>query len=80
MDECIEHAEDIFPKRLKMLRLKHGMSQFALSNELEMSNAAVCLHEKGDKLPTVRSLIKYACYFNVSVEYLLGLTDNYGGR
>ena len=65
---------------LKKLREKKKLSQIKLSTEIELSQEIISQYELGTTLPTVtnliKNLIKLADYFNCSLEYLLGMTNN----
>ena len=62
--------------RLKELRLQHGMSQLRLAMELNMNQNSISRYETGEREADYATLIKFADYFNVSVDYLLERTDN----
>ncbi len=62
--------------RLKELRLQRGMSQLRLAMELNMNQNSISRYETGEREADYATLIKFADYFNVSVDYLLGRTDN----
>ncbi|WP_075780204.1 helix-turn-helix domain-containing protein [Marinitoga sp. 1137] len=64
-----------FSERLKQLREEKGISQRQLARDLNFSSAAVSLYESGQREPTLTALEKLAKYFNVSLDYLIGLTD-----
>ena len=61
--------------RLKQLRTESGLSQKQLAAELDTTNSSVCDWECGRSEPDIATLNKIAKYFNVSTDYLLGLTD-----
>lgn len=62
--------------RLKELRLQRGMSQLRLAIELNMNQNSISRYETGEREAYYATLIKFADYFNVSVDYLLERTDN----
>jgi transcriptional regulator with XRE-family HTH domain len=65
--------------RLKHLRYERNITQFELGKALGISKVAVSSYETNsvcNKLPSLQTLIKLANYFDVSSDYLLGLTDN----
>ncbi len=64
-----------FPERLKQLREARGISQATVSKELGVSRYTVYSYEKGKTEPTLDGLAILANYFDVTVDYLLGLTD-----
>ena len=63
----------LFPSRLRELRKEKGVSQDQLSKELGVSKSTIGLYETGDTLPDAKTLRDLAVYFDVSVDWLLGL-------
>ncbi|MCB6839913.1 helix-turn-helix domain-containing protein [Weissella viridescens] len=61
--------------RLKELRESQQMSARHVSFELGLSQNMYSSYERGEKEPTISTLKKIARLFNVSADYLLGLTD-----
>lgn len=61
---------------LKRLREENKISQQKLANELKVSQSTVGMWENGKNKPEFDTLIKIADYFNVSVDYLLGKSEN----
>lgn len=64
-----------FASRLVDLRTDKGISQRALAKEINISQVAISQWENRENEPTMQSLIKLAQYFNVSVDYLVGLQE-----
>jgi len=62
--------------RLKELREKHNISQLKLAMDLGLNQNAVSRYENGNREADYKTLICFADYFNVSVDYLLERTDN----
>ena len=62
--------------RLKDLRLGRGFTQGKLAKELGTSQQTISRIEFKDELVPTDILIKASKYFNVSVDYLLGLSDD----
>ena len=62
--------------RLKELRKTYGVSQEKLSKELSVSRSTVAMWESEKSQPDNNTLQKLADYFNVSVDYILGRTDD----
>lgn len=62
--------------RLKELRDKESISQKKLGEILNMSQQAIAKWETGAASPDPVMLIKIADYFGVSIDYLVGRTDN----
>ena len=65
----------IFCKRIKELREEKELTQKALAEQLNTTNSAVCDWEKGRTQPDLEMLAKLACLFEVSTDYLVGLSD-----
>ena len=62
--------------RLKELREKRRLSQITLAMELNLNQNSISRYENGEREADYATLIAIADYFNVSVDYLLGRTDN----
>lgn len=68
--------KNIFSSRLLALRKDSGLSQKALSDVLDLSDAAITMMEKGRRAPSFEVLCAIADYFDVSLDYLVGRSDN----
>ena len=62
--------------RLKKLRKERNVSQLKLAIDLNMNQNSISRYENGEREADYETLIKLANYFNVSLDYLLGRTDN----
>lgn len=62
--------------RLKELREKKNISQLKLALELNMNQNSISRYETGAREADYKTLIAFADYFNVSIDYLLERTDN----
>lgn len=62
-------------ERMKTLRQERGLTMEELADELEITPCSVYYYEHCKHLPNIITLIKYAMYFGVTVDYLLGLDD-----
>ena len=62
--------------RLKKLRKQHKISQVKLAIDLNMSQNSVSRYENMERQADYNTLITIADYFGVSLDYLLGRTDN----
>ena len=65
-----------FSERIKDLRLERGMSQAEVGKVIGVKRYSVWGYEKGNNYPEVPGLIALADYFGVSIDYLVGRTDN----
>lgn len=67
-----------FAKILKELRIEKGITQDQLSEKTGLSHACIALLEVEKRSPTAQTLNALADYFNVSTDYLLGRSDDFG--
>lgn len=61
--------------RFKDLRLARGLTQGRLAKELGTSQQTISRIEFKDEMVPTDILIKASKYYNVSVDYILGLTE-----
>lgn len=64
-----------FGIRLKELRTQKHITQQELADKVDLVKSSISAYEKSLKYPSVEVLIKLCNYFNVSSDYLLGLSD-----
>lgn len=62
-------------ERIKNLREDHDLTQLQVAKILNMSQTGYCQYEIGKNDIPTRVLIKLALFYNVSIDYLLNLTD-----
>ncbi|MBU5333597.1 helix-turn-helix transcriptional regulator [Anaerocolumna aminovalerica] len=65
-----------FSTRLKDLRLSKNMTLEQLGKEIDSTKATIGNFENGNRKPSLDMLIKLADFFNVSIDYLVGRSDN----
>lgn len=63
-------------RRLKELREAKKISQRKLASILNISSGAVGMYETGKRAPDYELLSQIADFFGVSIDYLLGRTDD----
>lgn len=68
---------DIFVKRFNELLKDTGSKQSEIAEYCHISKQSVNGYVKGREFPSIPILISICKYFNVSTDYLLGLTDYY---
>lgn len=68
--------KNIFSERFSYLRKNKNLSLAALGEILNITNQAVSLLEKGKRAPSFEVMIMISDYFNISIDYLVGRTDN----
>lgn len=61
--------------RVKKLRKERDISQLKLAIDLNMNQNSISRYENGEREADYNTLIKFADYFEVSLDYLLGRTD-----
>lgn len=66
----------VFSERLKDLRISRGINMSQLSKCIETSRGAIANLEHGNRKPSLELLIRIADFFDVSIDYLVGRTDN----
>lgn len=62
--------------RLKELRKERKLSQVKLAMDLHMNQNTISRYENLEHQADYETLIRFADYFGVSVDYLLGRTDH----
>ena len=67
---------NLFSKRLKELRLSHNLKQSDIAKIFNMSERGYRRWELSDTEPNLDTIIFIADYFNVSLDYLVGRTDD----
>ncbi len=67
---------DYFSVRVSQLRKDKKLSMAALGDILGVSDEAIRLMEKGKRSPSFEVLCSIADYFNVSLDYLVGRSDD----
>ena len=63
-------------ERLRCMREDNDLTQDDIANLLQTTRQQVSKWEIGTQMMGVDKYITLAKYYNVSVDYLLGLTDN----
>lgn len=63
-------------ERIVFLRKQRKLTQEKVGELLNMSQRSVANWESGDRSPSLSTLIELSEIFNVSLDYLLGKTDN----
>lgn len=62
--------------RLKYLRKQKNLSQIQLAMALDLNQNSISRYKTGAHQADYATLIKFADYFNVSLDYLLERTDD----
>ena len=65
-----------FSYRLTVLLEENNMSQTHLAKKIGTSNVTICRYLTCERIPRLDVVTKIASVFNVSLDYLLGLSDD----
>ena len=74
--------EDVFGKRLNELRESKGLTMEMLAADmnhkygLKLNKGTISRWESGATDPAISYVVKVADYFDVSIDYCVGLTDS----
>ena len=63
-------------KRIKDLREDNDLTKQELADKLDISERTLTRYETGESEPTISVLIKMSLIFNVSLDYIVGLSNN----
>jgi len=67
---------DIMKNNLKQLRKAKGYSQIALQMQTGIEQALISKFETGERVPPTETRIKFADFYDVSIDYILCRTEN----
>lgn len=62
--------------RIRNLRESYNLSQKQLADALSLSNVQLSRYELGSRTPDPDTIVKIATFFNVSTDFLLGMTPS----
>lgn len=65
----------ILSERIKMLREEYPLTQAQLAEKLDIVSSSISQYESGDRVPSDDIKIKLAKLFDVSLDFLMGLSD-----
>lgn len=65
-----------FAKRIRKYRLDTGLTQKEMATKFGLTESHWKKYELGKRTPTFEGLIALADYFDVSIDYLVGRSDN----
>ena len=65
-----------FSYRLTVLLDEHNMSQTQLAKKVGTTNVTICRYINGERIPRIDVASKIASVFNVSLDYLLGISES----
>lgn len=65
-----------FSYRLTVLLDEHNMSQTQLAKKVGTTNVTICRYINGERISRIDVASKIASVFNVSLDYLLGISES----
>ena len=65
-----------FGEKLKSIRKSKRLTQFELSERLQVSKGTVSAYEQGLSYPSIETLVKICDTLEISSDYLLGISDD----
>ncbi len=69
-----DYVASLFSKRLKSIREENELSQYKLAKDMNISRSAISSYEQGKREPDFEILQRIARYFNVTTDYLIGIS------
>lgn len=67
---------EILSRRLKELRIENNYSQYEIANLIGIAQVTYSHYELGRRSVSTQNLVNIAKIYNVSTDYLFGLSDN----
>jgi len=64
-----------FSDKLRQLRKENKITQMQLAKDINLNDRTIKRYEAGTVEPTLSVIISLANYFDVSLDYLCGLSD-----
>ena len=65
-----------FSYRLNVLLDDNNMKQTELAKKVGTTNVTICRYLNGERTPRLDVVARIASYFNISIDYLIGLSDD----
>ena len=65
----------IMSERLRTLREEMSLTQSQLAEKLDIAVSSISQYESGDRVPSDDVKIKLASFFDVSLDFLVGISD-----
>ncbi len=77
MTTILKKEMNKFSQRLKELRRERGLTQQGIAGLLNIKQQSYIRYEYGTGEPSLNTLIKLTQIFEVTADYLLGISDDY---
>ena len=71
-----EHMKEILAQRLRDCRAKFGYTQIQAATYSDITERAYANYELAKQMPKLDILVRIANVYKVSIDYLVGRTDN----
>ena len=72
----MDFSMEKFSYRLTVLLEENNMTQTQLAKKIGTSNVTICRYLTGERVPRLDVVTKIADVFKISLDYLLGLSDD----
>ena len=69
---------EVFPSRLKQARKDYGLTQVEISDLLNINKSTIAKYELGQREPDIETLAKISLLFDISLDWLCGVTAKGG--
>lgn len=69
---------EVFPSRLKKARQDYGLTQVEASKLLKIDKSTLAKYELGQREPNIELLVLIALLYDVSADWLIGVTAKGG--
>ena len=76
VQSIINVVMEMFPSRLRALRKQRKLTAKEFGEKFNLAESTISGYETGARNPDIETLEKFADFFGVSVDYLLGRTDD----
>ncbi len=67
-------------KSFKEIREQKNISVYQIEKDIDIKHQSLYKYEQGEREPSIIACIKLAAYYNVTLDYLLGLEDETGSK
>lgn len=71
----MDNPREMFATRLTLIRESNNLTMGKLAKRLGISLSSLSGYEHQDRFPSIETLIKIALYFNVSLDWFLGIEN-----
>ena len=72
----VDYELSLFKERFISLRKQNKLTQAELADELEITRSLLASWETGRRIPDAIHLVMISRFFNISIDYLLGISDS----